>query len=82
MPQQPSATITGQIRLCGPRAFGDCTTRLGKFVLPFANPALLFLLVARGAPCVLLLTDPFLRFLFLGIALTHLLLFFCIQICT
>lgn len=78
MPQHPSATIVGQIRLCGPRALGGCTTRLGKFVLPFANTALLSLVAARGARCVLLLTDPFLRFLVLGIALTHLLLFFCI----
>ena len=80
MPQQPSATITGQIRLCGPRAFGDGMRRLGELVLLVANPALLLLLVALGALCVLLLTDPFLLFLVLDIALTHLFIFFCIQV--
>jgi hypothetical protein len=79
MPQQPSVTITGQISLSGPRAFGDCNARLGEFALPFANPALL--LVTVGARRVLLLTDPFLLFLVLGIASTHLYIFFCIQIC-
>lgn len=81
MPQQPSITITGQIRLSGPRAFGDCNARLGEFALPFANPALLLLFVTVGARRVPLLTDPFLLFLVLGIASTHLFIFFCIQIC-
>jgi hypothetical protein len=70
MPQQPNATMTGQIRLCGPRTAGDRNGRLLAFVLPFVVVfTLLFVIV--GAFLVPLLAAPLLRFLLLGIAFLH-----------
>jgi hypothetical protein len=80
MPQQPSVTITGQTRLCGPRAGGDRNGRLLAFVLPIAV-AFTLLFVAAGALCVLLLAGPFLRFLLFGIAFFRLFFLFHILTC-
>lgn len=92
MPQQPNATIVGQMRLSGPRTLGDRNGRLRELT-PFIAagfPLLSLLCTIVGALCVLLPNDPFLRFLVLGIALTHLhcaylhiyfyLLLFCLHI--
>ncbi|HBE27959.1 MAG TPA: hypothetical protein DEV72_04315 [Ktedonobacter sp.] len=70
MPQQPSATIAGQMRLSGPRTLGDKNGRLEELtplvVAGLTLPPLLFTIV--GTLCVLLPNDPFLRFLVLDIA--------------
>ena len=66
MPQQPSATIPGKMRLCGPRAPDEKNERL-----PGVIPGFVLLLCASegGALCVLLLTGPFLCLLAFGITL-------------
>ena len=64
MPQQPSATIPGKMRLCGPRAPGEKNERL-----PGVIPGLLLCAVVGGVLCVLLLTGPFLCLLAFGITL-------------
>ena len=70
MPQQPSATIAGQMRLSGPRTLGVRNGRLEELtplvVAGLTLPPLLFTIV--GTLCVLLPNDPFLRFLVLDIA--------------
>src|SRR5438067_11117265 len=67
MPQQPSATIPGRMRLCGPRTPGE-RNRL----LPGVSPGFvrLFCVGEGGALCVLLLTGPFLCLLSFAITLT------------
>ena len=67
MPQQPSATIPGRMRLCGPRTPGE-RNRLLPGVIP--DFVLLFCVGEGGALCVLLLTGPFLCLLAFGITLT------------
>ena len=70
MPQQPNDTITGQIRLCGPRTAGDMNGRLLAFILPFVVVfTLLFVII--GAFFLPLLAAPLLRFLLFGIAFLH-----------
>ena len=69
MPQQPSATIPGKIRLCGPRAPDERNSRLAG-VLPIVILSVLLLCaVEGGVPWVLLLTGPFLCLLAFGITL-------------
>lgn len=92
MPQQPSATIAGQMRLSGPRTLGDKNGRLEERtpLVVAGLPLFPLLFTVVETLCVLLPTDPFLRFLVLGIALTHLhcaclliyfsLLLFCLHI--
>ena len=64
MPQQPSATIPGRMRLCGPRTPGE-RNRLLPGVIP--GFVLLFCVGEGGALCVLLLTGPCLCLLAFGI---------------
>src|ERR1051326_741921 len=66
IPQQPSTTIPGRIRLCGPRTPGERIERLLGVIPGFA---LFFCAGKGGALCVLLLTGPFLYLVALGITL-------------
>jgi hypothetical protein len=70
MPQQPNATIAGQMRLSGPRTLGDKNGRLEELtpLVVAGLPLLPLLFTVVGTLCVLLPNDPFLRFLVLDIA--------------
>src|SRR2546421_3871737 len=72
IPQQPSATMPGRMRLCGPRTPGERNGRLPcTGALPFVVLSVLLRCACEdGALCVLLFAGPFLCLLAFGITLT------------
>jgi hypothetical protein len=71
MPQQPKATMAGQIRLCGPRTPGERNGRF-KGSAPVVAVDLTLLFREVEVLCLLFLAGSFSRLRAFGIALLHL----------